>query len=362
MKILHLESSPGWGGQEIRILKEAEGMRKRGHTVIFGVTPQGLLVKEARNKGFTVYEIDFRKRSWIHSFFSLRQIMRKEEIQIVNTHSSLDSWLGGLVCRYRKIPIVRTRHLSTSVRGGLNSYLLYNQLTDFVITTCESIISEISQKSKKSINFFKSLPTGIDPSVIHPNREEMQKFRNSLGIQETDILVGMACFMRSWKGIDDFFQAAEQLREHKNIKWIMIGGGHEERYRQRAKEKDLPIFFTGHLESPYVAMGSLDIFALLSTAHEGVSQASLQAAFLEKPLIMTPTGGLREVCLDGVTGIQVPVFSPNRVAEAVLRLSKDSSLRKELGKEGKILVKEKFTLQGMLDYTEAIYQSILDPL
>ena len=33
MHIVHTESSHGWGGQEIRILSEAEGMRARGHRI-----------------------------------------------------------------------------------------------------------------------------------------------------------------------------------------------------------------------------------------------------------------------------------------------------------------------------------------
>ena len=38
MPILHTESSNGWGGQEIRILKEAIGLRSRGHEIVFAVT------------------------------------------------------------------------------------------------------------------------------------------------------------------------------------------------------------------------------------------------------------------------------------------------------------------------------------
>ena len=56
MRILHTESSTGWGGQEIRILHEAKGMRDRGHEVILAVKQSGKLIEKARHEGFKVYE------------------------------------------------------------------------------------------------------------------------------------------------------------------------------------------------------------------------------------------------------------------------------------------------------------------
>src|SRR5882672_10741516 len=96
MPILHTESSNGWGGQEIRILKEAIGLRSRGHEIIFAVVSGGKLVDRARKAGFTVYEIDFRKSSAFSALRNLLRIIKKHQISIVNTHSSLDSWLGGI--------------------------------------------------------------------------------------------------------------------------------------------------------------------------------------------------------------------------------------------------------------------------
>ena len=99
----------------------------------------------------------------------------------------------------------------------------------------------------------------------------------------------------------------------------------------------------------------MDIFLLLSWANEGVSQASLQAAWLEKPLITTSVGGLREVCIDKQTGFQVPKNDPQAVANAVLQLVNNRDLRSFMGKGAKELVKDKFTLNQTLDQMEALY-------
>jgi glycosyltransferase involved in cell wall biosynthesis len=358
MHILHLEASAGWGGQEIRILREAEGMRKRGHKVVLGVTRGGGLVARAREAGFTVYELNFKKVAWLACLFRLLWILRKEQIDLVNTHSSLDAWIGAIAARIAGRTVVRTRHLSTPIKKGWNSRLLYGKLADFVVTTCESIIPMICTQSGKKPQECRSIATGVDPDKIVAAEDAAAAFRKAVGAEPEDFLVGTACFMRSWKGIDDFLKAADLLRDVKGLKWVIIGGGHAETYKKRAAEMKVNVHFTGHLDNPFPALKALDLFTLLSTAHEGVSQAILQAAYLGKPLLATATGGLGEVCIDQVTGLRVAPFSPDQVAKQVLALKNDRELCGQFGKSAKRLVEGKFTLTHTLDQMEEVYKSL----
>lgn len=361
MNILHLEASPGWGGQEMRILLEAEGMRERGHTVILGVMRGGKLIEEARRKNFIVYELNFKKSGWIITCLYLLKIFWKHQIDLVNTHSSLDSWIGGIVARLARKSVVRTRHLSTPVKPGLNSRLVYGKLADFVVTTCTSIIPSLTRQSGKPNHLFCSIATGVNPEKIQVKSEEISEFREKYGFKKSDFLIGTACFMRSWKGIDDLLEAAHLLRNVPRLKWVIIGGGHADRHLKRAEELNLKeiVIFTGHLARPYPALGALNVFTLLSTANEGVSQAILQAAYLCKPLIATSTGGLNEVCLEGLTGFQVPSFAPRAVADRVLKFYHDRSLCEKFGKKANELVLEKFTLKQTLDGMDSVYKQIV---
>ena len=357
MIILHLEASAGWGGQEIRILREAEGMRKRGHTVILAVTKGGKLVKHGREAGFIVYQLNFRRPAWLACLLRLVWIIAKHRVDLINTHSSLDSWIGGIAGRFTRRLIVRTRHLSTPIKPGFNSRFLYGTLADFVVTTCSSILPMIANQSGKEYSKCRSIATGVDPRKIEVLPGDAARFREKMGILPEDFLVGTACFMRSWKGVDDLLKAADLLREVPRLKWVVIGGGHAERHIRFAEELKLKnVLFTGHLESPFAALAALDVFTLLSTAHEGVSQAILQAAYLGKPLLSTQTGGLAEVCIDQQTGFNVPPFSPNEVAAAVIRLKENGDLREQFGKRARLLVLNKFTLDHTLDQMEGVYQ------
>lgn len=360
MNILHLEASSGWGGQEIRILRESIGMRERGHSVVIAVMSGGKLKEKAQAEGFKVYEVNFRKPFWPICLLLLLIVIRRHKIDLVNTHSSLDSWIGGIAARLAKRKVVRTRHLSTPIKKGFNSRFLYGKLADFVVTTCASIIPMISKQSGKKLKDCCSIATGVNPEEISVEDSEIKIFRKKLGLRKNDFLVGTACMMRSWKGIDDLLMAADLLRGIPNLKWVIIGGGHADRHLKRAKELKINsiVMFTGHLDHPFPAIKALDIFTLFSTAHEGVSQAILQAAYLERPLIATPTGGLKEVCLDGKTGLIVPPASPKKIADAVVTILDNTQLRTVFGQEAKKVVLEKFTMQHTLDEMERVYREV----
>ncbi|MBN1915130.1 MAG: glycosyltransferase family 4 protein [Parachlamydiales bacterium] len=355
MNIIHLESSPGWGGQEMRIVHEALGMQSHGHRVVIVCEKKSGLYLHAKKSGLKVYTTPFKKIFWAYSLFALLYIFVREKIHVVHTHSSCDAWLGGMAAKVLFLPVIRTRHLSTAIKKGVNSIILYNWLADFVVTTCSGIIPMIARQSKARCDRIRSIPTGIDVSAIRVTPEEKEKFRQTFSFSDSFLYVGTACFMRSWKGIDDLLDAAF-MTQHMPLRWVIIGGGHEGVYRKKAQELQLKnVLFTGHLVPPYAAIASLDVFTLLSTAHEGVSQAILQAAFLAKPLIATAIGGLSEVCIDQKTGITVSPHNPKSVVEAVTYLFHHPLIRKRMGEAAKNVVLQNFTYDHMLQATEEIY-------
>ncbi len=354
MRILHTESSNGWGGQEIRILREAIGMRERGHEVTFAVTPGGKLVGRAMNEGFSVYEVDFSRLRAPIALKQLLNIIKKHRINLVNTHSSLDAWIGGVAARLSRCKVMRTRHLSTPIRAGLNSKVLYGKLADFVVTTSSAIVPIITAQARIPQDRCCCIPTGVEPAGLQVNPKEVEDFRLKLNLKEDDLLIGTACVVRSWKGVVDLIYAADKLRQ---FKWVVIGGGYLEGPKQLVKELQLQevVHFTDHLENPYPAIAALDIFALLSRAHEGISQALLQAAYLKKPLIATRVGGSPEVCIDGETGKLISPASPQQLIEIVLSLSSDPLKRQEMGERSRQLIESKFTMKHTLDAIESIY-------
>ena len=55
LKIVHTESSCGWGGQELRIIAESQGMMSRGHEVCIVAPPESRIFSEARRRGIPAH-------------------------------------------------------------------------------------------------------------------------------------------------------------------------------------------------------------------------------------------------------------------------------------------------------------------
>ena len=72
--ILHTENSMGLGGQELRILREAVGMKERGHHVLFAVKKAAKIASKAVEAGFEVTELDFEKRLAFRDFLKLKKL------------------------------------------------------------------------------------------------------------------------------------------------------------------------------------------------------------------------------------------------------------------------------------------------
>jgi len=362
IRILHTEASPGWGGQELRILKEAMGMRERGYELFFALQENSPLVKEAREAGFCVYEIPFQKKTILQAVYMLYRLLKKHEITVINTHSSLDAWIGGVVARIYGCKVIRTRHLSTPIKEGWNSRILYNWLADRVITTCQEVVPKICNQARLPLDRCLSIPTGVDPTRIVCPPNEVQNFRKQWGIAPDEIVAGTLCVLRGWKGVSDLMQAAFLLKDVKKLKWMVVGGGVSEKEMHREwKELGLEdkVIFTGHIAPPYIPLAAMDIFLLLSWANEGVSQASLQAAFLGKPLVTTRIGGLPEVCIEGKTGYQVDPRAPHQVARSVKKLMRSPNKRAKMGEKARLLVEQQFTLAKTLDAMEDVYRQLV---
>ncbi|GAB4234354.1 MAG: glycosyltransferase family 4 protein [Chlamydiales bacterium] len=362
VRVLHTEASVGWGGQEIRILQECIAMRDKGHQVLLVVEREAKLGQHARKHGFLVHEVSFSYSSSPKTIFKLVRLIIQEKIEIMNTHSSLDAWIAGIAARLTRCKIVRTRHISAKIKPGLNSRALYHFLADFTVTTCEEVAEVIRRQASLTTKRCRSIPTGIQPNQIKFTQDEVSNFKAKHNLKDEDFIIGTACILRSWKGIEDLIHAAT-LTKKENIKWVIVGNGPGfEYYQKQAMDKNLNdrVIFTDFLENPYFAIASFDVFAMLSTANEGVSQATLQGAFLEKPLITTPTGGLREICVDGLTGYSVPINSPGAVAEKVQFFSENRHKAHEMGKAARELVLSEFTFERTLHEVEKVYNSLTD--
>jgi glycosyltransferase involved in cell wall biosynthesis len=359
LTILHTESSMGWGGQEIRIMQESLGMTKRGHRIIIAAPKKSIISKRAKDAGINTFPAHFQKRNPI-SVLKLLSLINRERPDIINTHSSSDSWITTIAARLStsRPKIIRTRHLSTPISRSYLSRLLYDLLPDAVITTGEEIRQRMIYYNNFDASKIFSIPTGVDLKRFNPeNVKSAFKVTNGFSI-------GMIGVLRSWKGHKFFIEAVpEILSQIPDAVFYITGDGPQyENIRNLIQGLSLQnkVFMLGHREDIPEIIAAINVIVHPSYANEGVPQTILQAMAMGKPVIASDTGGIKEVVINRQTGFLIEPKNPDQLAEKIIDLYKNPELRMKLGKEGRKLVEKNYSVEKMLDKIELLCKALKD--
>jgi glycosyltransferase involved in cell wall biosynthesis len=362
--ILHTESSLGWGGQEHRILAEARIMRNRGHRLMIACDPRGELYRRANQEGFPVFPLKFGGKGNFTAWLGLRRLLRQERMDLLNTHSSLDSWVGFLawLAVGKKIKLVRTRHLSTQVAPNWPTRRLY-QAPAAVITTGQGISELLHQRLGVPRERLHAIPTGVSLTDFAPRLSDPELAAH-LQLPHDIFIFGTISVLRSWKGHLYLLEAFKQLREEGLAAMLLIVG--DGPYRPVIEEKiqvlglGEHVRLAGHQDAVPGWLALMDAFVLASYAHEGVPQALLQALAMGKPTVATRVGGIPEVIVPEETGLLAPPRDSWALAQAMSRLVQDEPFRKILRRRGPQLVASRYSLEQMADMLEALYASLME--
>ena len=358
LRIVHTESSLGWGGQEIRILAESQGLTRRGHDVRLLCAPQSRIRAEAPNWGVPAIALPIDRKRPV-GLGALHQWFGAHECDIVNTHSSTDSWLAALalLALGRPVRVVRTRHISAPVPRGPLSRWLYMRAAARVVTTGEAIRRQLIERNGFRASRIESVPTGIDAGRFRPGERKASRAR--FGLPQDKTLVGIVATLRSWKGHAVLLEAMTSLPV--DIELVIVGDGPQ---REALENKIAQLNLRGrvHMQGQQADvlpwLRALDIFALPSYANEGVPQSLVQAMLTELPCVTTSVGGIPELAEHDRTALVVPPRDAGALAAAIARLAGNEGLRRELGEAARKHCVEGYSYERMLDRMENIYRNI----
>ncbi|MHC1742028.1 MAG: glycosyltransferase family 4 protein [Syntrophobacteraceae bacterium] len=359
--ILHTEASNGWGGQEIRIFREMLGMRDRGYRMLVATPPGTALASRAGNAGVETFAVSMDRTRMLSGVSFMRRLIREQGVDLINTHSSSDSWIGSIAGRLEGIAVLRTRHISSAVSASLPTRWLYGRLCDEVITTGEFIRSQLIRDLRLSPDRVFSIPTGIAGDAF--NGASGARFRGEFEIPETAPVLGIAAVLRSWKGHLDLLDAMASVRELIPDARLLIVGEGPMRQRILSKIRDLGLegyaILTGYREDIVSVLAAIDVAVMASYASEGIPQFALQAMSAGKPVVATRVGGIPEVVQEGVTGLLVEPRRPDLLAQAVVTLLNDPGARHRMGDRARERASANHSFEGMLDKIEATYRRLL---
>jgi glycosyltransferase involved in cell wall biosynthesis len=362
MNIVHTEASCGWGGQEIRILEESRGLIERGHAVWVLCPAESRIYEEGPKRGVPTIALPIGRKN-LKGLFALRRWLKQNPVDVINTHSSTDSWLAALACQTFKNapPIVRTRHISSPIPNNWASRWLYTRAVRHVVTTGEALRQQVIKQTGADPARVTSVPTGIDPERFKPG--DKREARLKLGLDPDTNYIGIVATLRSWKGHIYLLEAFAQLNA-PGWKLLIVGDGpYRAVLNQKSTELGIreEVIFTGQQQNPEDWMRAMDIFVLPSYANEGVPQAVLQAMLCALPIITTPVGAILEAVQDEESALVVPPKDTAALSTALGRQLDDLALKARLGDAARRVASTDFSFARMINDMNLVFSKISFP-
>lgn len=346
IKILHTESSPGWGGQENRILNEALGLEKLGAKVYILCQPESILFKKASEAGVEVFTYPMRKSYDIKAIYYTMRLIKKLQIDVINTHSGKDTYIGGIAGKLsRRNPlIVRTRHLALPITSTFS----YKYLSDVVVTVSEYVRNYLISKGIHPQKVF-AVSTGIDIEKFNPDKVKVT-LREELQLNKEIPLIGTVGVLRKKKGHHILLEAIPRvLKEFPQACFVLVGDG-PQRKNIEDKIKELKLYknvlMLGHRDDVPQILKSIDLF-VLPTLQEALGTSFLEAMAMGKPVIGSDVDGVREVIDDGINGYLIPPDKPDILSKKIIELLKNPQKASQMGQAGRKKIQSKYTLEHM---------------
>jgi len=208
------------------------------------------------------------------------------------------------------------------------------------------------------------LGTGVDiEPFVNVSVESINLFKKKLELPETAIIIGYVGRIEITKNVLLVIKAFEKIADILDNVYLLIAGSGNE-YVDEIKSYCLQIhdkvrsrirlhlnFFT---EEKAVLFNSIDVFVLPSH-NESFGLVFLEAWSCKKPVIGISTGAVRNVIDDGVDGLLSNINDEESLAEKLMILIRDKSLRERMGEAGFNKVKDRYTWQIIVSRLRTCY-------
>lgn len=293
------------------------------------------------------------------AIFYLLKVLRQITPHIVHTHlfqPRIYTSIANLF--YRKSVIITQKHSIVNPKKH-NLFILFEMIC---IRLNRKIIA-ISESVKNSLIKYEFVPE--HKIYVLPNCLDFKAFNESSQYESKmdrdDIILGTVGRLEIVKGLDYLLMAIPGiLKNFPKAGLEIIGDGSQ---IDNLKELSIKlkisnsVNFFGKFTNVIPFYNKMDIFILPSIL-EGFGIVLLEAMAAGVPVIATNVDGIREVVVDGESGILIPPKDPDAIAKAVSQLINDPKLRNRLVENG-FRRAQQFDVQEHVMKLENLYSNLL---
>lgn len=360
MRVLHLSSEKHLRGGERQIILLVTELKKQGVSSWIACRTGSSFSQYCRENNWPFIELPFRNSFDIKSIWRLNNFYKIQEIDIVHIHSGkshsiavLSTFVGN------KARLILSRRVFYPIKKNWFTKWKYNHSSiERVISISRAVQTQVL-KILKDPNRSTVIYSGIDINRFkHPSGLLRQKY----ALTSDAIIIGVTAAIEPAKDLKVFVDtAALVLSKTPNSTFFIIGDGPEgNTIQQYIDEKGLSkkVHITGFLHNVEEVLPELDIF-LMTSQTEGLGTSILDAFACRIPVVATRAGGILEMVKHGETGMLASIKDSANLAQHVLYLLNNPSVKDKITQQAYELLIQKFTHSVMAQHTLEVYREVL---
>jgi glycosyltransferase involved in cell wall biosynthesis len=376
-----------WMYEQLRELRDRYGFDVTA--VVSG--DRGGLVDRLRAERIPFYVWDFeftgagQLRHLPRKILGLARLFRRERFDVVQTHLFHSMVIGRLAAWLADVPVRLAMvagpfHLEAYTPRWIDRSTCWMDTT--LIASCEysrMLYRAMGVADRRLALIYY----GPDERGFEPSRTPPAEIRAEYGWEADTPVVGMVAYFyprlganrwtplalhcRAIKGHECLIRAAPLvLREFPNARFLFVGGGwgdageeHMREMRTLASELGLDgrVVFAGFRRDVPSLLRALDV-SVQPSLNENLG-GTIESLLMECPTVATRVGGMTDSVRDGITGLLADPADPADLARAITQLLRDREQARALGRAGRQLMLERFTLARTAGDLANLYERLL---
>lgn len=357
LRVVHVSLGTQVGGME-KLLVDWARFHDQDQVAMSFVSLQcrGALADVIESQGCDV--IDFAKRPGLRPglIWRLARYLRTQKVDLVHTHNTAALFYGSAAAKLARVStVVHTRHGQRYGASKRETWMLRqaSRIVDAMVSVCDDGTRCTIEEGVRT-DVAKTIVNGIDLTrftMAGPKKGGPATLVARLSIEKSvETLVEAMAWVKQ-----------RQCTLEDPLKLRIVGDGDcRSSLEEMIRRLDLcdRIEMVGQRDDVHHWLRDASMFVLPSVT-EGISLTLLEAMARGLPVVATAVGGTPEIVTDNVNGCLVPPRDPRSLADAMLRIHRDSDGARQMGRRGRQLVEQNHDIRLMVDRYQDLYQSLV---
>jgi L-malate glycosyltransferase len=365
---LHVDTARTWRGGQNQVLLTVNGLRAMGQRAALVAHPDGELWRRVE-EGLDLIPIAPRTEMDLSAAWKFSRVIKRLAPDIIHAHdphavamASLALSLGSSSVKGGNVPgLVASRRVDFHLKGNSFSRWKYRQVDCFIAAS--EAIRQMLVADGVPADRTVTVHEGID--VAHVLAQPDVNVHEAFWLPHLAPVVGNVAALVPHKGQRYLIDAAHLVvRDVPDARFVILGEGElREHLEKQVHEHHLQkhVLLPGFRTDVLGCIKGFDLF-VMSSVTEGLGTSLLDAMACSRPIVATRAGGIPEIVEDEVNGLLVPARDHTALADAIVRALKDKALRQRMGDAGFARVRERFTVERMVEKTADVYRRVTSQL